>query len=146
MIRSLAGERTAEANGAEPKMLNYVPNSLEGVTDAEQIETYQYYRQANRWQHENSPNRFLKASTYKTFAFDAFSGVDTLLTQPILLVAGSNAGTKWHSDRAYELAKGEKELFVVPGATHMSLYDRDVSKSMPKPLEFFGKHLNHPAS
>jgi hypothetical protein len=88
----------------------------------------------------------LESSVDKILAFDAFHGVDTLLTQPILLIAGSDAGTKWHSDRAYELAKGEKELFVVPGGTHMSLYDKDVGKAMPKLLEFFGKHLDHPAS
>jgi fermentation-respiration switch protein FrsA (DUF1100 family) len=91
-IQSLAEQRTAGVNGAKPEMLNYVPNSLEGVTDAEQVEVHEYYRQASRWQHENSPNRFLKVSSYKTFSFDAFHGIDTLLTQPILLVAGSGAG------------------------------------------------------
>jgi fermentation-respiration switch protein FrsA (DUF1100 family) len=64
----------------------------------------------------------------------------------LLLIAGSDAGTKWHSDRAYALAKSEKELFVVPGGTHMSLYDRNMGKAMPKLLEFFGKQLEHPAS
>lgn len=75
------------------------------------------------------------------YAFDAFNGVDTLLTQPLLLVVGSNAGTKWHSERAYGLAKGPKNLVVVPGATHMSLYDRDVGKAMPALTQFFGEHL-----
>ena len=47
---------------------------------------------------------------------------------------------------AYELAKGQKELYIIDGGTHMSLYDKDVAKAMPKLLEFFGKQLNHPAS
>ncbi len=106
----------------------------------------EYYRQANRWRHENSPNRFLGRSIEKIYAFDAFDGIETLLTQPLPLIAGSNAGSKWHSERAYQLARGEKELFIVPGGTHMSLYDRDVAKAMPKLLEFLGKQVDQPAA
>jgi len=141
-LQNAAQQRTAEANGAQPAMLPYVPDSTEGVTEPDMVEASKYYRQANRWRHENSPNRFLNSSTDKIYAFDAFDRIDTLLTQPLLLIAGSDAGSKWHSDRAYALAKTEKELFVIQGGTHMSLYDRDVGKAMPKLLEFFGKHLN----
>lgn len=145
-LQNVAQQRTAEANGAEPAMLPYVPDSTEGLTNPELVEVSEYYRLANRWMHENSPNRFLAGSVDKLYAYDAFTNIDVLLTQPLLLIAGSDAGTKWHSDRAYELATSEKELFVVPGGTHMSLYDKDVGKAMPKLLEFFGKHLDHPAS
>jgi hypothetical protein len=144
-LRSVAQQRTAEANGAQPATLPYVPDTTEGVTEPDMVEASEYYRLANRWRLESSPNRFLASSNDKIYAFDAFDGVETLLTQPLLLIAGSNAGSKWHSDRAYALAKGEKELFVVPGGTHMSLYDKDVGKAMPKLLEFYGKHLGRPA-
>lgn len=143
-LRNVAQQRTAEANGASPAMLPYVPDSTEGLT-GEMVEVSEYYRLANRWKLDNSPNRFLASSIDKLYAFDAFTNIDVLLTQPLLLIAGSDAGTKWHSDRAYALANSEKELFVVPGATHMSLYDKDVGKAMPKLLAFFGKHLNNPA-
>jgi hypothetical protein len=49
---------------------------------------------------ESSTNRFLASSIDKVYAFDAFNGIDVLLTQPLLLIAGSDAGSKWHSDRA----------------------------------------------
>jgi fermentation-respiration switch protein FrsA (DUF1100 family) len=140
-LRNGAQQRTAEANGAQLTMLTYVPDTTEGVTEPEMVEVSEYYRLANRWKVKTSPNRFLSSSTDKIYAFDAFNGLDTLLTQPLLLIAGSNAGTKWHSDRAYALAKSEKERFVVPGGTHMSLYDKDVAKAMPKLTEFFGKNL-----
>ena len=140
-LRDAAQKRTAEANGAQPAMLPYVPDSTEGVTEPDMVEASDYYRQQNRWRHENSSNRFLNSSINNIYAFDAFDGIETLLTQPLLLIAGSDAGSKWHSDRAFALAKSEKELFVVPGGTHMSLYDRDVGKAVPKLVEFFGKHL-----
>lgn len=141
-LQNAAQQRTVEANGGQPAMLPYVPDSTEGVTEPDMVEASDYYRQPNRWRHENSSNRFLNNSMDKIYAFDAFDRIDTLLTQPLLLIAGSDAGSKWHSDRAYALAKSKKELFVVPGGTHMSLYDRDVGKAMPKLLKFFGKHLN----
>jgi hypothetical protein len=96
-----------------------------------------------RWQHPNSPNRLLFSSVDKIMAFSAFDRIDTLLTQPLLLIAGSNAGSRWHSEKAFKLAKGPKELFIVDGATHMSMYDKDVNKAMPKLTAFFGKNLKY---
>lgn len=52
-------------------------------------------------------------------AFDGFGGVETFLTQPILLIAGSEAGSLWHSEELHRRVAGSKELFVVEGATHM---------------------------
>jgi fermentation-respiration switch protein FrsA (DUF1100 family) len=40
---------------------------------------------------------------------------------------------------AYHLAKGEKELFIVEGATHIDLYDKPeyVDQIVPKLADFF---------
>jgi fermentation-respiration switch protein FrsA (DUF1100 family) len=147
-LQNVAQQRTAEANGIQPVLLPYVPDTTEGVTEPDMVEASEYYRLANRWKLDSQPNRFLASSNDKLIAFDAFNGIDTLLTQPLMLIAGSDAGSKWHSDRAFAEATGasEKELFIVPGGTHMSLYDKDVGKAMPKLLTFYGKHLNHPAN
>jgi hypothetical protein len=140
-LQALATQRTAEANGAEPMMIPYVPDTVGGVTEPDMVEASEYYRQPNRWQHKNSPNRLLNYSVDKIMAFSAFARIDTLLTQPLLVIAGSNAGSRWQSERAYQLTKGPKEIFIVDGGTHMSMYDRDASKAMPKLTEFFGKNL-----
>lgn len=144
-LEAVAKQRTAEANGAAPMMINYVPDTVEGVTERDMVEASEYYRLSNRWQHQNSPNRLLNYSVDKIIAFSAFDRIDTLLTQPVLLIAGSDAGSLWHSERAYKLATGQKELFIVPGGTHMSLYDKDVVKAMLKITEFFGKNLKQAA-
>jgi putative intracellular protease/amidase len=129
-------------------LLPYVPDTTEGVTEPDMVEASQYYRLADRWKLDSQPNRFLASSNDKLIAFDAFNGIGTLLTQPLLLIAGSDAGSKWHSDRAFAEAvnASEKEFIVVPGGTHMSLYDRDVGKAMPKLATFFGKHLGQAAN
>lgn len=39
------------------------------------------------------------------------------------MIAGSEAGSLWHSQELYTRAKAEKkELFIIDGATHMDLY------------------------
>lgn len=146
-LDTVAQLRTAEATGTQPVQYPYVPDSTEGVTEPDMVEASQYYRLTSRWKLDSQPNRFLASSNDKLIAFDAFNGIGTLLTQPLLLIAGSDAGSKWHSDRAFAeaISASEKELFVVPGGTHMSLYDRDVGKAMPKLIEFYGKHLKQPA-
>ncbi len=142
-LESVAKQRTAEANGAEPMMVSYVPDKVDKNTEPDLAEAHEYYRIPSRWLHPNSTNRFLFSSFDKIMAFSAFDRINTLLTQPLLLIAGSNAGSRWQSEKAYELAKGPKELFIVDGATHMDMYDKGVDKAMPKLTEFFGKNLKH---
>jgi len=55
--------------------------------------------------------------------FDAFDLVDPLLTQPLLVIAGDEAGSLWQSKELYAKAPGPKELFLIKGATHMDLPD-----------------------
>ncbi|MER6186924.1 alpha/beta hydrolase [Streptomyces sp. NPDC001652] len=140
-LEMVAQQRTAEARGAEPAYAPFVPETPEEINETTPDllrEGYDYYR-TPRGQHPNSKGRFLLTSMDKMFAFSAFDQIPELLTQPLLLIAGSKADTKVFSDQAYELSKGPKELFVVDGATHIALYDvpKYVDQAIPKMAEFF---------
>lgn len=140
-LKMVAQQRTAEARGAEPLYAPFVPETLEEINESTPDllrEGYDYYR-TPRGQHPNSKGRFLLAGMDKMFAFSAFDQIPELLTQPMLLIAGSKADTKVFSDQAYELSKGPKELFVVEGATHIAMYDvpQYVDQAIPKMVEFF---------
>lgn len=141
-LEACAAQRTAQARGAEPVYLPFVPERIEdinGNTPTMLREGYEYYR-TPRGQHPNSKGRFLLTSLDKMFAFSTFNLIPTLLTQPMLLVAGSIADTKVFSEQAYALSKGTKELFVVEGATHIDLYDvpEYVDQVVAKLVSFFG--------
>ncbi|WP_406223700.1 alpha/beta hydrolase [Streptomyces canus] len=140
-LEMVAQQRTAEAGGAQPLYAPFVPETLEEINESTPDllrEGYDYYR-TPRGQHPYSKGRFLLTSMDKMFAFSAFDQIPELLTQPLLLIAGSKADTKVFSDQAYELSKGPKELFVVDGATHIALYDvpEYVDQAIPKMAEFF---------
>lgn len=141
-LEAAARQRTAEARGGEAVYVPFVPETREAITDKTQAmlrEGYEYYR-TPRGQHPNSKGRFLMASLDRMLAFSTFNLIPTLLTQPMLLIAGSKADTKCYSDQAYALANGPKELFVVEGATHIALYDRPeyVDQAVTKMTKFFG--------
>ncbi|GAB3214729.1 alpha/beta hydrolase [Pseudaeromonas pectinilytica] len=141
LLDSVAKQRTAEANGAEPLYVNYVPQP-DANTPRDLREAYEYYR-TPRGQHPNSTNQMLFTSIDKMTAFSAFDQMGELLTQPLLLIAGSDAGSLWQSKQAYELANSKKELFVVKGATHMTLYDQPehVDQAVKKLAPFFKQNI-----
>jgi fermentation-respiration switch protein FrsA (DUF1100 family) len=144
LIKSLeaaAAQRTAEAGGAAPVYVPFVPERFEDINEntLEFLrEGYDYYR-TPRGQHPNSKGRFLLTSIDKMLAFSTFNLIPTLLSQPMLVIAGSKADTKIYSERAYELSKGPKELFIVEGATHMAMYDTPdyVDQAITKMVSFF---------
>jgi fermentation-respiration switch protein FrsA (DUF1100 family) len=140
-LEMVAQQRTAETRGAEPVYAPFVPETLQEVdanTPDLLREGYDYYR-TPRGRHPRSKGRFLLTSMDKMYAFSAFDQIPELLTQPLLLIAGSKADTKVFSDQAYELSNGPKELFVVEGATHIAMYDvpEYVDQAINKMVKFF---------
>jgi fermentation-respiration switch protein FrsA (DUF1100 family) len=59
------------------------------------------------------------------------------------MIIGSEANTAYISREAIDRAAEPKELFVIDGATHVSLYDVDehVSQAVAKLGGFFTTHL-----
>lgn len=148
LIKSLemvAFQRIAEANGAEPMYVPFVPEKLEEINEYTPVmlrEGYEYYRTL-RGQHPNSKGRFLFTSLDKMTTFSVFDYLSEFLTQPLLLIAGSNADTKIFSEQAYNLAKGKKELFIVDGATHIAMYDIPdyLDQAVNKMVKFYKDNL-----
>lgn len=142
-LEAVAKQRTAEANGAAPLYVPYVPEVGDKTAPLDLQEAAEYYR-TSRGQHPNSTNKMLFTGAGYAILFDGFGQADKLLTQPLLLVAGSEAGSLWHSEELIAKAGSkDKELFIIKGATHMDLYDgKQYFPQVTKKLtEFFGKNL-----
>lgn len=109
LLEEVAAQRTAEANGAERKLVHYVPEAdeINEHTHLDMVEAFDLYR-TPRGGHPNSVNRFTFVSNDKCLTFDAFAQVGQYLAQPILLIAEERAGSLHHSERVYKLAPGEK--------------------------------------
>ena len=56
---------------------------------------------------------------------------------PVLFIAGEHAHSRYFSEDAYQEASEPKELYIVPGANHVDLYDRMDKIPFEKISEFF---------
>lgn len=105
-------------------------------------EGHHYYNRTHA--HPNSTFRYTMSSLLDLMAFDATNNID-LINQPLLMMAGSKADTYYMTDSAFNLAIGtkEKELFLIPEATHIQTYyiPKYVEQAIGKLNEFYGKHL-----
>lgn len=84
------------------------------------------------------------ASMPRLVAYDAFHLADLLLTQPLLLIAGAEAGSLWHSQAVLAAAAStDKHLHKVQAANHIDLYDKEpyISEVLPELVPFFKKNL-----
>jgi fermentation-respiration switch protein FrsA (DUF1100 family) len=73
--------------------------------------------------------------------FYPFSDIKTISPRPMLFITGETAHSREFSEEAYQLAGQPKELFVVPGAGHVDLYDRVDLIPVAKLTSFFNQNL-----
>jgi fermentation-respiration switch protein FrsA (DUF1100 family) len=77
----------------------------------------------------------------KFMNFYPFNDIETIAPRPMLFVTGSEAHSREFSEDAYQRAAEPKELFVVPGAGHVDLYDRVTLIPFDKLASFFTRNL-----
>lgn len=140
LMEQIAEARTAEANGESAKLTNYVPESVTPGMLRDFEEAHDYYR-TPRGGHPNSDNLCLLKGFADRLAINSFALIPDYLTQPLLVIVGSEASSKWMGEKAVDLSTHAKELCVVDGATHISLYDYDMPKALPKLIDFYKKNL-----
>lgn len=108
-------------------------------------EGYEYYGKTHA--HPNSTFKYTMSSLLELMSFDATDNLQ-LIDQPLLMIAGGRADTKYMTDDAFEKAIGtnDKERFIIEGATHIETYWKPdyVDQAVGKLTGFFGKHLKQP--
>ncbi len=112
--------RWAEAEGAAPALRFGTPERLPEDATPTLREFYDYYRVRAR--HPNYKGQRL-TSMPALMNWDPFLRIADIAPRPILFVVGERAHSKYFSDDAYARAREPKRMLVVPGATHVDLYD-----------------------
>lgn len=141
-LEAVAKQRSAEAAGAASMYVPYVPQIGDKSAPRDLQEAADYYL-TPRGQYPTSTNQMLFTSISTLASFTGFVGAETYITQPLLIVAGSEAGSLWHSQELLaKAASTQKELVVIPDATHMDLYDgKGATTAASKLAPFFKSHL-----
>ena len=81
------------------------------------------------------------SSNVKFMNFYPFEDIETISPRPMLFITGENAHSREFSEDAYRLAAEPKELYIVPGAGHVDLYDRVSLIPFNKLEAFFKEYL-----
>lgn len=150
-LEAVGKQRRLEANGAEPMITNWTPNSAEeaqqaGIAELDMLEAIDYYR-TPRGQYPTSCNKLLFTSMAALVTFDAFQFADRFLTQPLLVIVGDKVGAFGSYRDGFDLynkaASTNKRLHVVRGASHYDLYDQPKAtrEALDQLIPFFQEHL-----
>ena len=137
--------RQKEAAGAEPELagfMNWTPEEARQIKVDLYRDGYFYYGVTHK--SPNAPGTYLKSSLMDMMAWDATDHAD-LIEQPLLIIAGEIADSRYMSEEAFAKATStaDKELFIVPGATHIRTYfvKEYVDQITAKIRQFFTEKL-----
>ncbi len=150
--RALAAQRTEDYKAGTYKRAGGVVDPL--PDDAPWfVKDYHAYYKTKRGYHERSGN---STDGWNVVGCQSFMNQPLLcwaneIETPVLLIHGEKAHSRYFSEYAFERMTGvhvegqskvvgNKELLIIPGATHVDLYD-DVAGVIPyaRLAEFFGK-------
>lgn len=151
VLKAVAQQRTAEANGAEKLINNWIPDSVDearqaGLEEPDLLEAIMYYR-TPRGQHPNSCNKLLFTSMANLIMFDTFHLAEYFLTQPLLVIVGDKVGAFGSYRDGFDLynkaCSTNKKLYTVKGAGHYDLYDqpRATKEALEQIIPFFTENL-----
>lgn len=144
-LQQASNARAQEAAGGE-----VIYAGVASITDEEIAKTstdlyregYEYYYRTHA--HPNSTFLYTMSSLLDLMTWDATTNMD-LINQPLLMMAGSKADTKYMTDEAFSKATNakNKELFLIDGATHIQTYWKPeyVSQAVNKLINFYQINL-----
>ena len=103
---------------------------------------YEYYWRTHA--HPRSTFKYTMSSLLDLMRFDATDQID-LITQPLLMMAGTKADSLYMTEEAFPSATGtaDKELFKIEGATHIETYwvPEYVDAAMSRLVPFFRRTI-----
>ncbi len=148
---AMGKQRTAEAQGADRYVIDYLPPSVEegrknGVTDIDVLEATEYYK-TPRGQKPNGATSGLFSFNSAAMGWDAFFAAEILLTQPLMIVIGDKPGGFGAYRDGWEIysraASKDKHIVVAEGWSHYDLYDKaePVNFALASVVPFFKEHL-----
>jgi fermentation-respiration switch protein FrsA (DUF1100 family) len=115
--------RTTDAEGKGYATMPLAPLTEKDAPNEELRQAWEYYH-TPRAECASAPGFTTLRSLNQIITYDAYHMAEIYLTQPIQIVAGSVAGSKWMSDDLFDRAAStDKAFHVVEGANHMDLYD-----------------------
>ncbi|WP_079230546.1 alpha/beta hydrolase [Pseudomonas putida] len=145
-IAAAAEQRYVEFAGGKTQYTSGTVHELTDDTNPIQREFFDFYR-TPRGEYTpagSSPELTTHptlTSNIKFMNFYPFADIEIISPRPMLFIAGENAHSREFSEEAFRLAGEPKELYIVPSAGHVDLYDRVKLIPFEKLTQFFQNGL-----
>jgi len=146
IIAEAAEQRYVEFTGGEIKYTSGTADKVDENSHPIAREFFDFYRTPRGEYTPKGSSRKLTThptltSNSKFMNFYPFNDIETISPRPLLFITGENAHSREFSEDAYKLAGAPKELYIVPDAGHVDLYDRVNYIPFDKLTAFFTKYL-----
>ena len=142
MLEQLSQQRWKDAETGSPAY--QAPyNKLQGG-EAPFMVDYPDYSAKPRGYHPravNSLNAWTQTTPLSFMNMPILSYIAEISPRPVLFIHGEKAHSRYFSETAYAAAAQPKELVIIPGASHVDLYDRVDVIPFDKLTSFFRQHL-----
>lgn len=141
-LEQLSRQRWEDAANGTPA---YQPpyNVLHGG-EAQFLVDYHDYYMTPRGYHAravNSGNAWTRTTPLPFMNLPILTYIAEISPRPVLFIHGEKAHSRYFSEDAFAAAAEPKELMIIPGASHVDLYDRMDMIPFDKLASFFGEHL-----
>jgi fermentation-respiration switch protein FrsA (DUF1100 family) len=141
-LEQLSRQRWDDAARGSPA---YQPsyNDLHGGEAQFLVDYHAYYRTPRGYHARavNSGNAWTRTTPLSFMNMPLLTYIKEISPRPVLLIHGEKAHSRYFSETAYAAAAEPKELMIIPGASHVDLYDRVDVIPFDKLTTFFNRHL-----
>ncbi len=141
----LSAQRWIDVENGFPEYIPTFPEkpiSIDEIPEMDETsrEWFRFYA-VPRGFHPNARGGFTTTSNMAMMNFDLLRHIDEIAPRPILFIVGDRAHSRFFSEDAYSAANQPKELYVVPDAEHIDLYDRTDRIPFDKLEQFFKTNM-----
>lgn len=142
LLEQLSRQRWEDAAKGAPA---YQPpyNDLKGGEAQFMVDYHDYYR-TKRGYHPravNSGNSWTRTTPLSFMNMPILTYIKEIAPRPVLFVHGEKAHSLYFAETAHAAAAEPKELLVIPGASHIDLYDKTDIIPFDKLAGFFERYL-----
>jgi uncharacterized protein len=142
MLEQLSQQRWKDAEQGRPA---YQPpyNKLRGGEAQFMVDYHDYYAKPRGYHPRavNSLNAWTQTTPLSFMNMPILTYIAEISPRPVLFIHGEKAHSRYFSETAFAAAAQPKEIVIIPGASHVDLYDRVDVIPFDKLTVFFRQHL-----
>lgn len=142
MLEQLGRQRWKDAEKGSPAYQGPY-NKLQGGEPQFLLDYADYYAKPRGYHSRavNSLNAWTQTTPLSFMNMPILTYIAEISPRPVLFIHGEKAHSRYFSETAYAAAAQPKELVIIPGASHVDLYDRVGVIPFDKLTAFFRHHL-----